>query len=187
MSFPSGFQAGSGAGGGGGSSPTDVLTTQGDILSQNPSGTYVRIPRGVNGQMLTQAASIPAWTNTPSGTVLDWQYQFTVVGAGPAAGAEINVNNVNWSLVTSISIGNGTGNSAGDPSTVFLSLNALGGATKAYLYFWNATNRQKWVLYRVTATASGGSAVTFTVVFVGKQTDPALFDDLYVRCIPCCV
>lgn len=172
------------ASGGGGSSPTDVLTTQGDILSQNPSGTYVRIPKGSNGQLLTLTAGIPAYTGAPSGTILDWQWTLdNTSGTNPGSG-DMAINNANYGLVTQVKFGGGTVNNSGDPSTYFILINAVAGTNKAYLTLWNSTSRRKWAVYSVQATSSGGTYMIFTVTALGWQDSPVPGDNLYARVVP---
>lgn len=58
--------------GGGGANVVDVLTTKGDLLTQNPSGTYVRLPIGATAGMgLLVASGLPAWA-LPSGYEFDY-------------------------------------------------------------------------------------------------------------------
>lgn len=137
----------------------NVLTTQGDLLTMDPAGTYVRLPRGGDGQVVVLSGGVPSWAGHSGGSVLEFEGIFRNDIHSPVG---IRANDLvfdgspTWDFSNHVYIGEGTTN-AGDATGLLTAINGIAGTNKAYLEFWNTTNKQKWSLWYITATAAGVS------------------------------
>lgn len=163
------------------------MTTSGDIIYGGASGTGTRLPKGADGNCLTQASGIPAWGSCSSGSGTVTSVAASVPSIFSISGSPITTSGTLAMTYSGTALPVANGGTA--TTTAFTAGSAVfAGASGTYSqananFFWDNTNKRLGVgtatptapidatgpaapgTITSTGTAVTGSSTTFTTTF----------------------